>query len=615
MSRFWSALAFALLSAPSLAQQLNPPMTPSMAVTPTGPLAFSPALILNPVDFGAKCDGATDDTAALQRWAAAARPGVHMATASQCRASGPITFPSVNNVTIDALDILYAGTLTAGQNVATIGVADYLAYPNLCVSGWSINHVRIMASVVQTAGAGLMLNNVCETTLSDALIGGGIGGDANLYNGLVVHGVNHLNVHNYSFKANNIAEEIAAVPNSVAVDIYQDNGKISRSAIGLHLAGGVGGFTLNHTDILKNGANVLFSQRSIAAPNHETFFGPGVAIDSTNPTDFPSSSQIGIEFEDPGDGNSSLSMEGTWVSTASAQCIKVDSGAQWRIHWVGGLSHICNGKGLAIPGVIDNESTTSKIEINGVRFYDATSVPYIYNVAGANPILLAGIRYSSQGGQPLISGAWTGSYWDDYLQRMNYGPISSTADLPITATTNLTLTATTGAILAEAQAGGVQIKADAGPYAQWSNQNMYLHAGSSAWLVMGAGSSATECGWGVYQNGGVATLFGVQMDGNSAVNCYGKSQIGTGTNPVSKVVANQVIATNLTMSGPIARASVLASALPTCSSASNGLEVYVSDFSAAPARGASVTTTSGTGTANVGWTAHCNGPSATWVAN
>ena len=52
-------------------------------------------------DFGAKCDGATDDTAAIQNWLNKAAANVHLvAPGGTCLFSTPLTIAPVNSLTI-----------------------------------------------------------------------------------------------------------------------------------------------------------------------------------------------------------------------------------------------------------------------------------------------------------------------------------------------------------------------------------------------------------------------------------------------------------------------------------------------------------------------------------
>ncbi len=193
-------------------------------------------------DFGAVCDGSTDDTTAIQAFMNKAAPGVRLVfpAGSPCAFTAPLTFPGYSNVTIDGTGssggLLYTGpavpvgttitasasgytlTVTSGtptlgayltgitgfpnvmvtsgsgstwtlsENVGTVASQSMTTVPplvkigttNTCFNSWNIRGFRMRSSTVMTAGDALQINCISTVGLLDINIGGsGAGSDNN----------------------------------------------------------------------------------------------------------------------------------------------------------------------------------------------------------------------------------------------------------------------------------------------------------------------------------------------------------------------------------------------------------------------------------------------------
>ena len=178
MKHWWGALAFAMASTPMFAQQFNTPLTPSVAVTPLGSLSFTPTKILNPVDFGAKCDGATDDTAAIKVWLNKVGPGVELrAPAGICQFSDPLYQPYANRHTLrgagpGATTFKYIGpdyneaatagaSWAAGDATITLTSAPSIITPSFVsthkVTAWNTTTGQIIGPVASISGTTVTL--------------------------------------------------------------------------------------------------------------------------------------------------------------------------------------------------------------------------------------------------------------------------------------------------------------------------------------------------------------------------------------------------------------------------------------------------------------------------
>ena len=116
------------------------------------------------------CDGATDDTTALTQWAGNIKAETHAIIPGVCVFKSPLTFPSVDHVTMDGGGALtYAGASTTG-NQLTFGTPD--AVSGCSISAWNISNVRFTSNTVMTAGFGVTFNEICDFEFTGVTAGG-----------------------------------------------------------------------------------------------------------------------------------------------------------------------------------------------------------------------------------------------------------------------------------------------------------------------------------------------------------------------------------------------------------------------------------------------------------
>jgi hypothetical protein len=349
----------------------------------------------SPLDYGAKCDGVTDDTTALTNWIASITAGTKAVIPNgACIFKNPLTFPLINLVTLEGAGkqsgLLYAGTATTGTMVQ-VGSTDPSASYGCAAKAWTIRNLRVMSNTHMTGGVGLLLGHLCEADISNLEVGGDLDGNQNWYNAVQFYGGNSIHLRGYSFAALNIAEIVNGDATYQMTDLFQSGGgKISHSLVGLNIAGNVGGFTLDQTDILLNGTNVQIDQSQIATPNNQLFFGPGVAIDLTvNGV----GQGIGLNVADSGSTNSFIFFSGTWIASAlpgpgniNGECVYAQSGVTWKIVMNGGAIFGCRTDGFR------NDSLNVTAHFSGT--YIASNSGYGLNNTVANSkITASGVRF------------------------------------------------------------------------------------------------------------------------------------------------------------------------------------------------------------------------------
>ena len=265
--------------------------TPNVVVSPTGPLSFTPAKVLNPKDppFNALCDGSTDDTTALTAWAAAFTSGVHGVVPGTCVFKSPISFPSgLSNVIVDGGGtLLYAGSTNTG-NLITFGS---VVASGCSMLNWTLRDLTFRSSTVMVSGWGVTIIDNCVGSINNVTVGGANAGapNVNFQYGIWMEGGNGVNLVNGNvFTAESNAEMVSGdtylgTPRTfIGLSQYQTT--ILGSLLGLDIGGGMGGFYLDSSDILENGENIKISQDGTAMANAQIYFGALAATDVTTPT-------------------------------------------------------------------------------------------------------------------------------------------------------------------------------------------------------------------------------------------------------------------------------------------------------------------------------------------
>ena len=438
---FRSALICGLLGLSAAAQAQSYP-------TPTFQSVITPA---DPRFYGAKCDGVTDDTTALQAWAAATTDRAHLVVSGVCVFKAQIVFPPlVYGVTIDGNGhpgkLLYAGTSTTLDPIIKIG--QHLSVTGCSVQGWAIRGLHFMSSTVMTAGDGLLISDACNMQIEDLTLGGNLNndGNSNFFNAIHYDGGNSVYTRGYGFRGSNVA---LTVNGQVASPFYQFidpmfmNGYVAHSRIGVHICGGVGGFGGDSTDVLQNGTNVLIDRACTGTKNTQVMFGQHFMSDVTDPVAFPSEPNIGVHVSDPG-GNGTYILYRGWLASATNQCFAIDSTAAPDAGTVAGSPQAvfmgaaignCHSSSSTMGAAIDNQSAYWNVAVLSSNFSVSGANPTIYNSPSSPPMSIMGVR-GADGGF-LISGVWGGSYRDS-IGRMFFSDSSTNnaAGIVFNATNN-----------------------------------------------------------------------------------------------------------------------------------------------------------------------------------
>lgn len=306
--------------------------------------------------YGAKCDGSTDDTAALSAFFASFHSNMNaILPAGQCIFKSALAMTSnLTNVSFrgSTTRLTYAGSSTT-TNMLTLGQT---------VNGCSLNHwvlqdFYVDSTTTMTNGLALTINDMCASTMRN--VGAGDINQANtLWNGVYLHGGNSITWDGCPGMEALLEAVIISGDSSVQMTGPQLQGAcyVIGATIGLNIGGNVGGITIPDWDFLENQTNVKISQDFIAVPNLQVFFGSVAALDITT-----GGANLDLDIADAGSANSLLMLSGTWVASSLGDCVKFETGVQWRVTISGGVVLNCHGdaiKNLSANVILNDVGTT-----------------------------------------------------------------------------------------------------------------------------------------------------------------------------------------------------------------------------------------------------------------
>ncbi|NIF71922.1 hypothetical protein F3J16_17265 [Burkholderia sp. Ap-962] len=228
---------------------------------------------LNLKDFGAKCDGVTNDDAAFTAAFVALKPGTELdLPAGTCVFSTSHSLPVVSNVGIvgagsGQTTLLYSGA-DASTDLLVVGDG------TTSLAGWSLRGFTIQSSTPMTGGSALHLQRMQNgNALTDVNAGAFNQSGSNLFDGIWLDNVNVFSYDHFNIQVKNEGLKMnGSASNAEGSDIFLDHGAITFSNIGYHVGGGQGGVYFGNVLAFEDGVNYQIDNALAHSPNREIFF-------------------------------------------------------------------------------------------------------------------------------------------------------------------------------------------------------------------------------------------------------------------------------------------------------------------------------------------------------
>ncbi len=242
--------------------------------------------VINVKDYGAKCDGTTDDTAAINNAEALAGAADLVFPAGICVFSSKLAFAIYTGSVIGAgpyaTTLLYDGASTT-TDLVTVGFPG----TSTSVGPGYVGGFRIASSTKMTGGTALHAFLASNFMFKDIILDGP-GGNGNLYNGFWFDRFDQIHLDDYYAVGANDALRVSAggvVGGASAgpqFDLWATHGKLAGSAVGVHIGGGVDNVYFDDGIATSNTKNVLIDTAISGVGNQEIGLGPTFVLDQAN---------------------------------------------------------------------------------------------------------------------------------------------------------------------------------------------------------------------------------------------------------------------------------------------------------------------------------------------
>ena len=234
-------------------------------------------------DFGAACNGVTDDTTAIQNWLNKTGTGVHLvAPGGTCNFSTPLTIPHANGLSI----------IGAGQGVTIFQYTGAATTPDLLTiadtyHGWSMDDTfegfTVTSSTAMTDGFAIHAHGLAQSRFVNVTVGKQPSSSilTKIAGGFWFDGVAGIFAHTLGGNGSGISDGVRVNGAlGAAGDLMLDSPAFGMFANGLHMAGGFGGLQCAGVgDIRLNGTDLLIDNSVTGTANYDFEKNSGCAFD------------------------------------------------------------------------------------------------------------------------------------------------------------------------------------------------------------------------------------------------------------------------------------------------------------------------------------------------